>query len=91
MYSDLLNLRVRASILVDVTCVRMRRLKVFKATLLKLFKLEHAQSLELERVRSFVNDENAGSEFSDGEMTAAIERMSDDNQIMLADNVIFLI
>ena len=67
------------------------RLTVFKATLLKLFKEERAQSLELERVKSFVNEENVGSEFSSSEIMAAIDKMSDDNQIMLADNVIFLI
>ena len=64
---------------------------MFKATLLKLFKEERAQSLELERVKSFVNEENVGSEFSSSEIMAAIDKMSDDNQIMLADNVIFLI
>lgn len=71
--------------------VKPDRLKVFKASLLNVFKAEHAQSLEFKKVREFVNKENAGAEFDDDEMHSAIQKMMDDNQIMLSDNVLFLI
>ena len=66
------------------------RLKAFKASLLTLFKKEHAQSLELEKVREFVGRESA-EEWSEEELLAAIHTMMDDNQAMLSENVVFLI
>jgi len=78
------------------------RLKTFKTALFKLFILEHAQSLTLDRVREYVNTEGVsvggasaggvgGEEFEHEELMATIDRMQDDNQIMLSDNIIFLI
>ncbi|ELU00507.1 hypothetical protein CAPTEDRAFT_215143 [Capitella teleta] len=67
------------------------RLKVFKACLLKLFKQEHAQSLQLEQIQSYVNKEHAKEAFSSDELTAALDKMQDDNQVMVSDKVIFLI
>jgi DNA replication licensing factor MCM3 len=67
------------------------RLKVFKASLFKLFQQEHAQSLSVDRVRLQVNEDNASAAFPDEELMAAIDKMQEDNQIMLSDNIIFLI
>ncbi|XP_043249270.1 DNA replication licensing factor Mcm3 isoform X3 [Colletes gigas] len=65
------------------------RLKVFRTLLHKLFQQERAQSLALSRVREFINSEQS-QEFTSGEITAAINKMSDANQIMAADDNIFL-
>lgn len=67
------------------------RLKVFKSSLFNLFKSERAQSVSVEKVREHINKENSDEEFSDDELFAAIDKMSDDNQVMLADNMVFLI
>lgn len=67
------------------------RLKAFKASLFKLFKQEHAQSLTIDRVRKQVDADAVDEPFSDDELMAAIDKMQDDNQIMLSDNIIFLI
>jgi len=68
------------------------RLKLFKAALLKLFQVEHAQSLTLDRIREFLGTELTGdNELDEAELLAAIDKMQDDNQIMMADNIVFLI
>ncbi|XP_071097249.1 zygotic DNA replication licensing factor mcm3-like [Haliotis cracherodii] len=67
------------------------RLKTFRSSLFNLFKAEHAQSVQLDKIRAFVNKEQAGSEFTQDEIMQAIDQMMDVNQIMLSDNVVFLI
>ncbi|WAR16668.1 MCM3Z-like protein [Mya arenaria] len=62
------------------------KLKTFRAKLFDLFKNEHAQSVSLEKVKGHM-----GSGFSEDEVFGAIERMMDANQVMLADDVVFLI
>jgi len=75
----------------SVVVVVVNRLKSFKSSLFKAFKEEHKQSLTLDKVRQQVDADHAGVEFSDAELWAAIDRMQDDNQIMVSDNVVFLI
>ncbi|CAK9831716.1 DNA replication licensing factor Mcm3 [Anthophora retusa] len=65
------------------------RLKIFRTLLHKLFQQQRAQSLPLSRVREYINSEQP-EEFTSGEITAAINKMSDANQIMAADDNIFL-
>ncbi|CAK9797476.1 DNA replication licensing factor Mcm3 [Anthophora plagiata] len=65
------------------------RLKIFRTLLHKLFQQQRAQSLPLSRVREYINSEQT-EEFTSGEITAAINKMSDANQIMAADDNIFL-
>lgn len=67
------------------------RLKSFKSSLLKLFKQEHKQSLTMEQIRQQLDADHAGVEFSDAELWAAVDKMQDDNQIMVSDNWVFLI
>lgn len=67
------------------------RLKTFKTSLFNVFKTEHAQSLTVDRIREFVNEENREDKFGDAELFAAIDKMQDDNQIMLSENIVFLI
>lgn len=66
------------------------RLKSFRASLFNLFKSEHAQSVSLEKVRKQMDKEHPG-DFSEDDIFAAIEKMMDSNQVMLADDVVFLI
>lgn len=69
----------------------MNRLKTFKSSLFKLFKQEHKQSLSMNQLRQQVDADHPGVEFSDAELWAAVNRMQDDNQIMVSDNIVFLI
>jgi len=62
------------------------RLKTFRAKLFDLFKAEHAQSVSLDKVKGHM-----GSGFSEDEVFGAIDKMMEANQIMLADDVLFLI
>lgn len=67
-----------------------KRLKMFRASLFNLFKSEHAQSVSLEKVRGQMEKDHAG-EFNEDDIFDAIEKMMDSNQVMLADDVVFLI
>ena len=69
----------------------LNRLKSFKSSLFKIFKQEHKQSLTMDKIRQQVDADHAGVEFSDAELWAAVDRMQEDNQIMVSDNVVFLI
>ncbi|KAJ7345621.1 hypothetical protein JRQ81_001571 [Phrynocephalus forsythii] len=66
------------------------RLKAFKAALLEVFKAAHAQSVGLKSLMESINRDNA-SPFSSNEVKAALEKMQDDNQVMVSDDIIFLI
>ncbi|CAG9761851.1 unnamed protein product [Ceutorhynchus assimilis] len=66
------------------------RLKSFKTALCKAFQENRTQALALVKVKEFVNKNNA-SPYSQGEIAAAIEKMGDENQVMMADGIIFLI
>ena len=69
----------------------LNRLKSFKSSLFKIFKQEHKQSLTMDQIRHQVDTDHPGVEFSDAELWAAVDRMQEDNQIMVSDNVVFLI
>jgi len=56
-----------------------------------VFKQEHKQSLTMDQVRRQVDADHAGVEFSDAELWAALDSMQDDNQVMVSENVVFLI
>ncbi|XP_076268124.1 minichromosome maintenance 3 isoform X2 [Rhynchophorus ferrugineus] len=66
------------------------RLSSFKTSLSKAFQENRTQALNLAKVREFVNQDNSNP-YTQGEISAAIDRMSDDNQVMLADGIVFLI
>ncbi|XP_041360828.1 zygotic DNA replication licensing factor mcm3-like [Gigantopelta aegis] len=75
----------------DSTSISEDRLKVFRASLFNLFKAEHAQSVQLSKIKPFVNKEQPEKEFDDDEIILAIESMMDVNQVMLSDDIVFLI
>jgi len=67
------------------------RLKVFRTSLNQLYKKERAQSVELAKVKQHMTTSHADSPFSDAEVMAAIDKMMDENQVMLSDNILFLV
>lgn len=73
------------------TTIAEERLKIFKTSLFEVFKTERSQSVVLDKIREFVNKQHSDAPFAENELMAAINKMMDDNQIMLADNVVFLI
>lgn len=66
------------------------RLTVFKQKLNQTFREAREQTLALERLTSIIN-QNIDDPFSQGEINAAVEQMSNANQIMVADGIVFLI
>ncbi|KAH3709483.1 hypothetical protein DPMN_068946 [Dreissena polymorpha] len=70
----------------EKTTLDEAKLKTFRAKLFDLFKSEHAQSVAISKVKGHM-----GSGFTEDEVFAAIEKMMDANQVMLADDVVFLI
>lgn len=66
------------------------RLKEFKSSLFAVFQSAHAQSVKMSKLMDGVNKERE-SRFTESEVRAALARMQDDNQVMVADDIIFLI
>lgn len=66
------------------------RLSIFKSSLQKVFRDQRSQSLALDKVTEYVN-KDMDSKFTTGEIKSAVEIMTEENQIMEADGIIFLI
>ncbi|XP_057658860.1 zygotic DNA replication licensing factor mcm3 [Diorhabda carinulata] len=66
------------------------RFSTFKNGLYKAFRENASQSLGLNTIKTFVNSNNP-QPYTQGEIDAAIEKMTDDNQVMLADGIVFLV
>ncbi|XP_055043140.1 DNA replication licensing factor MCM3 [Misgurnus anguillicaudatus] len=66
------------------------RLKVFKTALSEVFHTAHAQSMGLMTLMQDIN-KSCPSPFNEAEVRAALNTMQDDNQVMVADDIIFLI
>ncbi|KAI3364072.1 hypothetical protein L3Q82_010904 [Scortum barcoo] len=66
------------------------RLKEFKSSLFAVFQSAHAQSVKMQ---TLMDDINKGRQerFSEPEVRSALARMQDSNQVMVADDIIFLI
>jgi DNA replication licensing factor MCM3 len=67
------------------------RLTIFKNGLQKVFRESRDSSLPVERIVNYVNQNSGDVAFSQGEINSALERMTNDNQIMVADEIVFLI
>ncbi|KAG7309765.1 MCM DNA helicase complex subunit [Plutella xylostella] len=67
------------------------RLTQFKTALQQLFREERANSLPLSRITAYVNEKYSHETFDSGEIHSALAKMTQDNQVMLADDIIFLI
>ncbi|XP_035000577.1 DNA replication licensing factor MCM3 [Hippoglossus stenolepis] len=66
------------------------RLKEFKSSLFAVFQSAHAQSVKMKSLMDDINKERQEL-FTEPEVRAALARMQDDNQVMMADDIIFLI
>lgn len=66
------------------------RLGIFKNGLQRLFREAREQSLPVSRITASINEKNP-EPFTTGEIDAAMHRMTEDNQIMVADDIVFLI
>uniref|UniRef100_A0A8D2ZNU2 DNA replication licensing factor MCM3 n=1 Tax=Scophthalmus maximus TaxID=52904 RepID=A0A8D2ZNU2_SCOMX len=67
-----------------------KRLKEFKSSLFAVFQSAHAQSVKMSMLMDDINKERQSC-FTEPEVRAALARMQDDNQVMVADDIIFLI
>ncbi|XP_070843413.1 DNA replication licensing factor MCM3 [Chaetodon trifascialis] len=70
--------------------VSAERLKEFKSSLFAVFQSAHAQSVKMKTLMDDINKDRQ-DRFSEPEVRAALARMQDDNQVMVADDIIFLI
>ena len=75
------------AIIYDYFCCR---LSSFKTTLCRAFQENRTQALSLPKLKEFVNKDNL-TPYTQGEIDAAIEKMTDENQVMMADGIVFLI
>jgi DNA replication licensing factor MCM3 len=67
------------------------RLKIFKNGLQKAFRESREQSMSLENVVKYINQHSGDEQFTEDEIASAVHKMTDDNQIMVADGIVFLI
>ncbi|KAB5539777.1 hypothetical protein PHYPO_G00093060 [Pangasianodon hypophthalmus] len=72
------------------TDISQDRMKVFKAALLKAFKVTRSQSVPIPELLTHVN-KGQSEEFDQQEVQLLLERMQDDNQVMVSEDVVFLI
>uniref|UniRef100_W5N2V7 DNA replication licensing factor MCM3 n=1 Tax=Lepisosteus oculatus TaxID=7918 RepID=W5N2V7_LEPOC len=66
------------------------RLKLFKAALLKAFKATRSQSISIPEVIANINKGN-NDPFEPDEVKQLLGQMQDDNQVMVSEDVVFLI
>ncbi|XP_039981724.1 DNA replication licensing factor MCM3 [Xiphias gladius] len=66
------------------------RLKEFKSSLFAVFQSAHAQSVKMKTLMDNINKESQ-NRFTEPAVRNALARMQDDNQVMVADDIIFLI
>ncbi|XP_039610016.1 MCM3 minichromosome maintenance deficient 3 (S. cerevisiae), like [Polypterus senegalus] len=66
------------------------RMKLFKAALLKAFKVTRSQSTSIADLVKLINKGN-NDPFEVDEVKQALNQMQDDNQVMVSDDVVFLI
>ncbi|KAF6038724.1 MCM3 [Bugula neritina] len=73
------------------TTILPERLKEFKKLLFHLFHQEHSQSVTMDSLKSYLDTNAKEQAFTTAEITAAVDVMSDENAIMLSNDIIFLI
>ena len=56
-----------------------------------MFSLEHAQTLQLVQIVEKLKKDYPDTEFTQGEINAAVHRMTEDNHIMVSDGQVFLV
>lgn len=56
-----------------------------------MFRKQRAQSLTLTHIQQNINAHSAEQRFTPQEVTGALNQMTEENQVMLADGIVFLI
>ncbi|KAM6992634.1 DNA replication licensing factor MCM3 [Tautogolabrus adspersus] len=72
------------------TGLSAERLKEFKSSLFAVFQSAHAQSVKMKTLMDDIN-KALQNRFTEPEVRSALARMQEDNQVMVADDIIFLI
>ncbi|XP_054714424.1 zygotic DNA replication licensing factor mcm3-like [Uloborus diversus] len=67
------------------------RMKDFRSILSQLFKVRHAQSVPLSVLTDFVAERQKDDPFTPEEINLALEQMTEANQVMVANEIVFLI
>lgn len=75
----------------EIRVISDERLNVFKNGVQMIFREVRDGSLPIERIVDYVNQQSGDVAFTQNEINSALERMTNDNQIMLADGIVFLI
>ncbi|XP_040210056.1 maternal DNA replication licensing factor mcm3 [Rana temporaria] len=70
--------------------ISLSRIKQFKAALVKAFKTTRSQSVAIGQLLELINKGNPDP-FESSEVKKALDNMQNDNQVMVADDVVFLI
>ncbi|XP_076873117.1 DNA replication licensing factor MCM3-like isoform X2 [Brachyhypopomus gauderio] len=70
--------------------INQDRLKVFKVALLKVFKVTRSQSVAIPDLLTHINKGQL-EEFDQQEVNQLLELMQNDNQVMVSEDVVFLI
>ena len=67
------------------------RFQTFRSTLNAVFSEAHAQTLPVQNIIDRLNKDYPDAKYLQDEIDAAIERMTNDNHIMLSDGQVFLV
>ena len=62
----------------------------FRSLVHKAFSDEHSQSLTVDRIESYVNAV-LSQNFTNAEITLALDQMQEANQVMVSEGMVFLI
>ena len=62
----------------------------FRSLVHKAFSDEHSQSLTVDRIESYVNAA-LSQNFTNAEITLALDQMQEANQVMVSEGMVFLI
>ncbi|XP_053657750.1 DNA replication licensing factor Mcm3 [Anopheles marshallii] len=75
----------------SVAAISEGRLKLFRQGVFMAFKHFHDQSASLARLTKHINENSGDEAFTPGEITAAVNQMTESNSIMVHDDMVFLI
>ena len=67
------------------------RFQSFRSSLQSSFSAAHTETLPLSTIVENLNKSYADAEFSQSEIDAAVERMTNDNHIMVSEGNVFLV
>ncbi|XP_015905986.2 zygotic DNA replication licensing factor mcm3 isoform X1 [Parasteatoda tepidariorum] len=67
------------------------RMKDFRSIISKLFKERHAQSVPIQVLNDYVSEQETEHPFTPEEINTALDAMTEANQLMVANEIVFLI